>query len=629
MFNDLSNELLQNWNVTKVVNDFLHEKIQEIANDANITITIKDETEWEYFHQFRMLNGMKSSFDWYPKNLGKFFVDQLIYSLNTDLSGSYDLGMIIDSMKVADILDGIFTVPGMNVSLINIAHLFTINDFNQILAFETIKEGIEEDIVKKARNYIANFPNTFYECIIAEVDFFKNWTSSYMLTSPCLSNRHQSKCKDYCQWHKNLKNSLTNQDFRTIMKFALPQGKIVLDQDEHERELAKKVVGISTQKPKFSQVPLMIFCKYQKSWHWEGQDAGFITKVCEDFFPTPTHVGTCLTGGLDTKATFKNLEHMEIQNSKIIQGGTYSGVASFILDTNQGSNNKLFERTLDTQFDNVQMQIHPTTEMAQILFDEFQEFKTRSFKLKRGHEYTFQIGIQVMNTTEGFNDLPIGHRSLCKLPNEVEEHSWFQVYSQKNCIYECHAKSALEFCGCIPWDYYHIGEFLECDIFGRTCFLNAMENLTHQHGHPCQHCQSNCNSVQYNVELVKDEEISGERYGGKYVNYYFGKCQGNKLFCDYLEDKNHTLRDEYSKSKNNADRERQYEGMIVVNLKFESPNAELLLLDSRYTLMDKMSNLGASFGFFTQLTGCTILAASHLLISIFKELYHFGRMMLK
>ena len=64
------------------------------------------------------------------------------------------------------------------------------------------------------------------------------------------------------------------------------------------------------------------------------------------------------------------------------------------------------------------------------------------------------------------------------LENEVFDDSIFKTYTAKNCKYECHVKLAEKMCKCIPWDYLHNKKSVECDIFGRTCFYNAMENLT-------------------------------------------------------------------------------------------------------------------------------------------------------
>ena len=279
----------------------------------------------------------------------------------------------------------------------------------------------------------------------------------------------------------------------------------------------------------------------------------------------------------------------------------------------------------------VQMQIHPTNEMAQILYDENQDVKTRSIKLEAGHEYDFEISINGQTSLKEFKSLPKDLRK-CNLQSEVQQGSWFSKYSQRNCVYECNARLAIERCGCIPWDFYHLGEFQECDVFGRTCFINTMENLTHLLKSPCQNCPKDCDYFKYNIESKSVEKIfddSGFGYGGKYFKLLFGSCLG-KLFCDYLTDANFTLKEEYSinyslkdLTDNTVPMLDQYEGMIVVNLKFTTPEAELTVLQARYTLMDKIAGLGGSIGIFTQLTGCTVLAFTHLFLTLIKELFQY------
>ena len=67
----------------------------------------------------------------------------------------------------------------------------------------------------------------------------------------------------------------------------------------------------------------------------------------------------------------------------------------------------------------------------------------------------------------------------------------------------------------------------------------------------------------------------------------------------------------------------KFEGMIIVNIVFPTSEADLTVLDVRYTLIDKITSLGGSFGLFTQFTGCSVIAVIHLIILTIKQLFTF------
>ena len=85
-------------------------------------------------------------------------------------------------------------------------------------------------------------------------------------------------------------------------------------------------------------------------------------------------------------------------------------------------------------------------------------------------------------SSEGFKKFEVKDRN-CHLENEVDIFSVFKVYTKNNCKYECYVENAKDTCKCIPWDFIHYRQQFkipdtECDVFGRACFFNAMEDLT-------------------------------------------------------------------------------------------------------------------------------------------------------
>ena len=493
----------------------------------------------------------------------------------------------------------------------------------------------------RARNYLANFPKSFYDCLIeARTNFeetYKVMTNMgfqkvpYMMKSPCLEKGNFKNCTTYCQWSKDHKwpNIFSRQEFLTLMKFALPQGKLVMDQNLSEFNLSKKLLGIENMKnkPMYSPVPLVIFCKYQEHQPWSGRDIGWSVKVCDDFEQVPSQVGLCLSSGMDHSKIFKNADFFSRQKSIKIKGGTKSGVATFILDTHVGQTSQTFERTLDTNFDFVLMEIHPTNTMAQILHGESQAHNTRSFTLEKGYEYTFEVTIEGQMITKNFEKLPFDQKK-CKHQTENEDNSWFKHYSQQNCKYECKAKTASGHCGCLPWDFYHLGKFPECDVFGRTCFLNVMKNMTEYFDSPCENdCPDDCLYLRYMHKLKEKINFSHLSYKGHFkrlekVNAYsheWKECtRSRKALCDYLLDKNNTFESELRPEINI---EEQNKGLIIINIVFPLPTVDVVVMDARYTLVDKISSLGGSFGLFTQFTGCSIIAMIHLTILTLKRFH--------
>ena len=75
-----------------------------------------------------------------------------------------------------------------------------------------------------------------------------------------------------------------------------------------------------------------------------------------------------------------------------------------------------------------------------------------------------------------------------------------KVYNKRNCQYQCRVTNAFEICSCIPWDFpltTNLGD--ECDVFGRTCFYNAMKQINlNETGEP-----SINNITAYHLELIE------------------------------------------------------------------------------------------------------------------------------
>ena len=175
-------------------------------------------------------------------------------------------------------------------------------------------------------------------------------------------------------------------------------------------------------------------------------------------------------------------------------------------------------------------------------------------------------------------------------------------------------------CGCIPWDFYGKNQSIrECDVFGRTCFLNNMENLTHLSikdfnlvtNKICSPCNNDCEYMKYHIRQDKEEALTVSWYKGKLLSCNIQtveNCTGEMY--DILMDENNTFQSKFfyqhfqmidnknfAKSKIAFDKQKY---LIVVNLHFVTPEIEVKEMTTKYTDIDKIAGFGGTFGLLTQ-----------------------------
>ena len=168
---------------------------------------------------------------------------------------------------------------------------------------------------------------------------------------------------------------------------------------------------------------------------------------------------------------------------------------------------------------NVQFQLNQNKDFAQILHGNDQDQNTYSLSLAPGYEHEIEIVVKGQTTTPAFEDLTLEQRN-CRLDHEVEDQSDQKVFSYGKCKYECHIKRAIDSCHCIPWDFITTqNDASECDVFGRTCFFHAMENVTHDPEDVCAECDHECKKLTFEPKLVKSTslEIPQNGFCNKYL----------------------------------------------------------------------------------------------------------------
>ena len=179
-------------------------------------------------------------------------------------------------------------------------------------------------------------------------------------------------------------------------------------------------------------------------------------------------------------------------------------------------------RTPHLNFD-VQFQLNQNKDFAQIMYENEQDKNSYSLSLAPGYEHEIEVVIKGQTTTPAFEDMALEQRN-CRLDHAIEDHSHQKIFSNSNCKYECRVKKAFDACHCIPWDFIYIqNDAQECDVFGRTCFFQAMENITHDPDDICGECDRECKKLTFELKLVKSTSLKID------TNAQNGFC--NKYLC--------------------------------------------------------------------------------------------------
>ena len=78
--------------------------------------------------------------------------------------------------------------------------------------------------------------------------------------------------------------------------------------------------------------------------------------------------------------------------------------------------------------------------------------KGKSITIEPGYQISIQVLPQMIETSSDFPKLNLEDRK-CKLMDETDNFQYYKTYARQNCINECAAKTAAEFCKCLPWNF--------------------------------------------------------------------------------------------------------------------------------------------------------------------------------
>ena len=117
-------------------------------------------------------------------------------------------------------------------------------------------------------------------------------------------------------------------------------------------------------------------------------------------------------------------------------------------------------------------------------------------------------------------------------------------------------------------------------------------------------------------------------------------CSGSNMLCEYAIDSNDVFLDGNLKNITwptcmRNDKGSRYvnthfqrvqtlsKNMVIVRMKFKSPNVDTTVLDSRTTLSDKIANFGGTFGIWAELTGFSLLGILNIFVILIKVILKF------
>ena len=581
----------------------------------------------------------KFNYEWETDQVGTFFIKAI--NRIAQAYGSYDYpdecrDKAIESVKK------LFKLPETDSTyLVDIAYIYSSMDFRHFTKNYT-HHAIPSppslvDLNTEFVSCFAYIENLHNVSITKKEPLFDDREEDDMnhnKESPCNGETIIPQCKAYCQWHHNVIVPMSKKDLISIAKYGIPQRKILREQVDWEFNMAKAMFGDDHIRnltgwlgPTTSAIT---FC-HRKDEGYTGDYFSEHVKLCNDFFITPSDIGMVFTKHLDLDDVMKIDEDYEdvfeprssyrTPNSEI-EGGTIWSKMTLVLDVNAvTAMSQTYPKHPTVTPGELQIQVHQDTDLAKMILESSYDHLSEPLTLQAGHEYHIDVHPYGQISTREFRNLNQDQRN-CKLKQEVDQHGIFKIYTQKNCKYSCLVELAIKECQCKPWDFIsNITDIQECDIFGRTCFFDAMNMLTKSPKSLCIHCIKECDFIKFKKELT------GMKLIDTWTNKYFsmaGKESGSRALWDYLMDENMTIIDKGFRNLYNRFPGEKFEGypakkfgdLIVVHLKFKKP--EVNIISPKYTIFDMIGNFGGQFGLFEQVTGASFLGLINIVILIFK-----------
>ena len=428
--------------------DMSNFKANEITNNFLESLSLPNETTIEKEITLEHFKGHWKYVSFIRRHLTRIFEASRDTNWGTDKVGTFMIKLLnmfhmnnkckVLEKDLVDELNALFTIPGENISLIEIAYYLTINEYTELTKNSSSPQN--------ALGSAISIKPTFLQCFItaSEKEFQSTPDKSSSVTyydeehsaisklykPPCQNLEEFPLCNDYCSWHERLTNKWTKSNLLNRMKYAIPQRKLLINESVEEFKLAKELFGTEYVKElsnKLVPTSSPIFC-FKKNQGYSGDYFKILDiKTCNDFFSSPTDIGFGLTQNLDIKKVIKNYQDyeklMEPDNQMSkgnITGGTFWSETTLVFLT-EGSATQLsqtYPRHEGEDLSTIKLQIHQTKEIANLIMNQDHQKLTGSLELKAGHEYTIDITPKGQITTSNFKAMRKEKRG-CLLDNEV------------------------------------------------------------------------------------------------------------------------------------------------------------------------------------------------------------------
>ena len=631
------------WNITAIGLQFYNNFSKAIMNDSSREIDLDGYSdEWNAVNRLALFYSLVDIKKWKTNAIGSLFIkNQAKFVGKCQTTDDYFLTeRKQECQSFIDMLDEFFTIPGEKVSLPDIAYMFSAKDPRTIIS-ESFNQ-LDPDLKTCLQNISNEYFMKYEDQLLENIEDLDDETIEYF-KSPCNEVHQYPQCEDYCTWHKELFTKLSKREFLAIMKYALPQRKLLLDDTSlEERNLAKKLFGgenvMKKVQYKSSTMTNVVYICHQMDIGLTGDTlSNGSLKACNKFFLNPSDVGLCLTKNVNIKENVNFDQDLDIVlDSNLqkpvanIEGGNLWTKKTIVIvpdrDSYQGFSDvnwymkQAYKRDEDDNLEEFLFNLHPKEEFAKMVHGYTSSKHAFPMKLKFGHSYFIEVTPKGDLTTKAFKNLNLSDRK-CFLKSEGLEASYFKTYNQNNCYYECYGNLASEFCKCNPWDYLTKPErnhSKECDIFGRRCFYKTLKKFARAKWNHCKECLKACDFWEYskNVKEVK--------------NSFLEVLDKNKALKDMLNVLSNQMLDEgfhqiynsttisYGSTTYYSELYPKFTQPIIIELTFWKP--EVQVTDVKYTTFDKFANFGGNFGIFAEITGCSFLGMMNFFILLLKIL---------
>ena len=297
------------WNVvTSLALDFVKELNHSLGNSSRGPIGLTSyNNDWIYLNSIRSFYEVLLDDQFKVQNIGSFMI------LTSNMINFYDCPYY-EQLKTS--LHELFKIEEKKLSLPDIGFMYSIENHNILQTYI----NTNPDQWKHSSKYwfppmYPNINESFKDCFLhgsKDQQFEESIDGDFLSgkdiqLSPCLDIKQSTTCQDYCKWHSDVIQNWKKSNFLALMKTILPPRKLVPEPlQAGEIDLLTKLFEGSKSLKNKSQLAInfaspIIFC-YDRSDGLTGDEVGPSSKFCNDFFPTPTDTGLCLTKNLDLKA---------------------------------------------------------------------------------------------------------------------------------------------------------------------------------------------------------------------------------------------------------------------------------------------------------------------------------------